>query len=182
MSNIRYAKQRLIINSWHCNYLITAKVLKISARITFKSPTHFTLYWLLNLLLQLKESVNEHLFPDKIILWRKMAKIWLKIWLKVKENGTKKIKLAKMVAKEKEILVRTLKNWLDFGGLDLIFKVTAVEKLKIYGRGTSVFSENTVTSVILSWDHAVIAHLAEFKIPLFIFCISVWAGFELIGW
>ena len=87
-----------------------------------------------------------------------------------------------MVAKEKEILVRTLKNWLDFGGLDLIFKVTAVEKLKIYGRGTSFFSENTVTSVILSWDHAVIAHLAEFRIPLFIFCISVWAGFELIGW
>ena len=37
-----------------------------------------------------------------------MAKIWLKIWFKVKENGTKKIKLAKMVAKEKEILVRTL--------------------------------------------------------------------------
>ena len=47
-------------------------------------------------------------FADKLILWRKMAKIWLKIWLKVKENGTKKIKLAKMVAKEKEILVRTL--------------------------------------------------------------------------
>ena len=85
-----------------------AEVLKISARINFKSPTHFTLYWLLNLLLQLKESVNEHLFSDKIILWRKMAKIWRKIWLKVKENGTKKIKLAKMVAKEKEILVRTL--------------------------------------------------------------------------
>ena len=37
-----------------------------------------------------------------------MAKIWLKIWLKVKESGTKKIKLAKMVAKEKEILVLTL--------------------------------------------------------------------------
>ena len=37
-----------------------------------------------------------------------MAKIWLKMWLKVKENGTKKIKLAKMVAKEKEILVQTL--------------------------------------------------------------------------
>ena len=31
-----------------------------------------------------------------------MAKIWLKIWLKVKENGTKKIRLAKMVAKEKK--------------------------------------------------------------------------------
>ena len=47
-------------------------------------------------------------FSDKIILWRKVTKIWLKIWLKVKENGTKKIKLAKMVAKEKKILVRTL--------------------------------------------------------------------------
>ena len=56
----------------------------------------------MNLLLQLKDSVNEHLFSDKIILWQKMAKIWLKIWLKVKENGTKKIKLAKMVAKEKK--------------------------------------------------------------------------------
>ena len=42
-----------------------------------------------------------------------MAKIWLKIWLKVKENGTKKIKLAKMVAKEKEILVRTLWNYAE---------------------------------------------------------------------
>ena len=31
-----------------------------------------------------------------------MTKIWLKIWLKVKENGTKKFKLAKMVAKEKK--------------------------------------------------------------------------------
>ena len=31
-----------------------------------------------------------------------MAKIWLKIWLKVKENGAKNIKLAKMVAKEKK--------------------------------------------------------------------------------
>ena len=42
-----------------------------------------------------------------------MAKIWLKIWLKVKENGTKKIKLAKMVAKEKEILVRTLSKAIE---------------------------------------------------------------------
>ena len=41
-------------------------------------------------------------FSDKIILWRKMAKILLKIWHKVKENGTKNIKLAKMVAKEKK--------------------------------------------------------------------------------
>ena len=35
---------------------------------------------------------------------------------------------------------------LDFGDHDLIFKVTAVEKPKIHGWGTSVFSENTVTS------------------------------------
>ena len=40
------------------------------------------------------------------------------------------------------------KNWLDFGDLDLIVKVTAVEKLKMHncggggggGGGTSVFS------------------------------------------
>ena len=45
------------------------------------------------------------------------------------------------------------KNWLDFGDLDLIFKVTAAEKLKKSGRGGGgvgggaafVFSENTVT-------------------------------------
>ena len=42
------------------------------------------------------------------------------------------------------------KNWLDFGDLDLIFKVTAVEKLKIHFGGTSVFSENTVTNFLLS--------------------------------
>ena len=35
----------------------------------------------------------------------------------------------------------------DFGDLDLIFKVTAVEKLKIQGGETSVFSENTVTNL-----------------------------------
>ena len=35
---------------------------------------------------------------------------------------------------------------MDFGDLDLIFKVTVVEKLKIQGGGTSVFSENIVTS------------------------------------
>ena len=37
-------------------------------------------------------------------------------------------------------------SWSDFGDLDLIFKVTAVEKLKIHSWGTSVFSENTITS------------------------------------
>ena len=62
----------------------------------------------MNLLLQLKESVNEHLFSDKIILWPKMAKIWLKIWLKVKENGTKKNQIGENGGKEKEILVRAL--------------------------------------------------------------------------
>ena len=40
------------------------------------------------------------------------------------------------------------KNRLDFGDLDLIFKVTAEEKLKIRGRETYVFSKNTVTSSI----------------------------------
>ena len=42
------------------------------------------------------------------------------------------------------------KNRLDFGDLDLIFKVTAVEKMIIQGEGTSVFSENTVI-VYLFW-------------------------------
>ena len=37
-------------------------------------------------------------------------------------------------------------NWLDFGDFDLNFKITEVEKLLIHGWGTSVFSENTVTS------------------------------------
>ena len=49
-----------------------------------------------------------------------MAKIWLKIWLKVKENGAKKIKLAKMVAKEKKFLVRTPK--LFFSNECMLFK------------------------------------------------------------
>ena len=38
-------------------------------------------------------------------------------------------------------------KWLDFDDLDLIFRVTTVEKLKIYGWGKSVFSENTITSL-----------------------------------
>ena len=38
------------------------------------------------------------------------------------------------------------KNSIDFGDLDLIFKVKAIEKPKIHGLGKSVFSENTVTS------------------------------------
>ena len=38
------------------------------------------------------------------------------------------------------------KDWLDFGDHDLIFKVTAVEKLKIRRLGTFVFSENTFTN------------------------------------
>ena len=42
------------------------------------------------------------------------------------------------------------KNLLDFGNLDTIFKVTALEELKICGFGTSVFSENTFTSLELN--------------------------------
>ena len=40
------------------------------------------------------------------------------------------------------------KNWSDLGD-DLIFKVTAVEKLKIHSWGTSGFSDNTVTIFFL---------------------------------
>ena len=39
-----------------------------------------------------------------------------------------------------------IKNRLDFGDLDLIFIVTAVEKLENLWWGTSFFSENTVTN------------------------------------
>ena len=37
-------------------------------------------------------------FTEKLGFWRKIAKIWHK----VQENGTKKIRLAKMVAEEKK--------------------------------------------------------------------------------
>ena len=40
------------------------------------------------------------------------------------------------------------KNSFDFGNLDLIFGVKAVEKLKIYSWETSVFSENAITSSV----------------------------------
>ena len=43
------------------------------------------------------------------------------------------------------------KDWLDFDDLDLIFKDTVVEKLKIEGGGTSVSSENTVTCYFCFW-------------------------------
>ena len=43
-------------------------------------------------------------FTEKLGFWRKMAKIWHK----VQENGTKKIRLAKLVAKEKKNLAQTL--------------------------------------------------------------------------
>ena len=42
-----------------------------------------------------------------------------------------------------------IKKSLDLGDLDPIFKVTAVEKLKIHGWKTSVSSENTVASYFL---------------------------------
>ena len=44
-----------------------------------------------------------------------------------------------------DILIRPNKELLDFSDLVLIFKVTAGEI--IHGWGTSVFSENTVTSL-----------------------------------
>ena len=42
-------------------------------------------------------------------------------------------------------IIKTL-LWLDYGDLDQIFKVTAVEKGKIHGWGTFVFSENIVSN------------------------------------
>ena len=41
-----------------------------------------------------------------------------------------------------------MKVCLNFGDVDLIFKVTAVEKLKIHGGEITVFSENTIISSI----------------------------------
>ena len=54
-------------------------------------------------------------------------------------------------------------NWLNFGDLDLIFKATAVDKLKIHGEGTSVFSENTITS-----NQILVFHLLVLR--FFFFC------------
>ena len=50
--------------------------------------------------------VQKSPFTKKLGFWRKMAKIWHK----VQENGTKKIRLAKLVAKEKNNLAQTLKS------------------------------------------------------------------------
>ena len=48
--------------------------------------------------------VQKSPFIEKLGFWRNMAKIWHK----VQENGTKKIRLAKLVAKEKKYLAQTL--------------------------------------------------------------------------
>ena len=48
--------------------------------------------------------VQKSPFTEKLGFWHKMAKIWHK----VQENGTKKIRLPKVVAKEKKILAQTL--------------------------------------------------------------------------
>ena len=50
--------------------------------------------------------VQKSPFTEKLGFWRKMAKIWHK----VQENGTKKIRLAKLVAKEKKNLAQTLRD------------------------------------------------------------------------
>ena len=48
--------------------------------------------------------VQKSSFTEKLGFWGKMAKIWHK----VQENGTTKIRLAKLVAKEKKNLAQTL--------------------------------------------------------------------------
>ena len=45
-----------------------------------------------------------------------------------------------------DILLRRVKELVQFGGLDLIVKVTAVAKLKMHGGGHLFFSEITVMS------------------------------------
>ena len=49
--------------------------------------------------------VTDRQYSEAIFMVKKMAKIWHK----VQENGTKSIRLAKVVAKEKKILAQTLK-------------------------------------------------------------------------
>ena len=60
------------------------------------------------------------------------------------------------------------KNLLDFCDLELIFNVTAIEKLKIKGGGTSVSSENTVTSFIRysKWLPPILRIVLKSLIPL----------------
>ena len=48
--------------------------------------------------------VTDKQYSEAIFMAKKMAKLWRK----VQENGTKNIRLAKVVAKEKKILARTL--------------------------------------------------------------------------
>ena len=51
--------------------------------------------------------VQKSPFTEKLGFCRKMAKIWHK----VQENGSKKIRLAKLVAKEKKNLAQTLRSF-----------------------------------------------------------------------
>ena len=66
------------------------------------------------------------------------------------------------------------KKLLDSVDLDLISKVTAVEKLKIHSVGTSVFSENTVTQFanrmvsVKGCEKMAVLHMWEMKtLPTF---------------
>ena len=100
------------LTSWLCdigaNFSIRLSVrLSVCPSLNSSFMSKFDIYVKVSILINYKTKQRSNLVW--ISPWRrKMAKIWLKIWLKVKENGIKKIKLAKMVAKEKEILVRTL--------------------------------------------------------------------------
>ena len=58
--------------------------------------------------------VTDKQYSEAIFMAKKMPKIWHK----VQENGTKNIRLAKVVAKEKKILAQTLPvGWVLFSAL-----------------------------------------------------------------
>ena len=66
----------------------------------FQNPSEISVYIMACEVIVVQKSP----FTEKLGYWRKTAKIWHK----VQENGTKKIRLAKLVAKEKKILAQTL--------------------------------------------------------------------------
>ena len=55
------------------------------------------------------------------------------------------------------------KELLDFDDLALIFKIIAVEELKIHGLGTSVFSENILQPLYNMFRYNTVLDITQFK-------------------
>ena len=64
------------------------------------------------------------------------------------------------------------KELIRFGDFDIIFKVTAVEKLKIHGVGPSFFSENIVTSCPPPFRRKVEGHCFWFSVGRGAWCVA----------